>query len=355
MRVWMCAALLAGCCVGMPAWAHPELDAAKELFEKADVRGALKRLDRAERSPSKTEDEIVEMHWYRAACLHALHKEADATRSFDAVLELRPLYEPDTRAFPPELRNAFQKRATAYKAERGVLLGPPVLDGNRMAVAVTRFPEKVARVIVFVRGARAGAFLPFPLTVSSGEARGTIGDRTLWEEARASGKLSVVVEAQSAREVPLARLGDAVRPLELSVDARTVDAALAIFATPPTPKTEAAPPPPKESSSQTVRVDESGPSPRVMAGRGVLAASLGLLAVAALLLAGGVASFAALGASLVAQTQVKGIEVLPIYPPLIWIYQGAIFPALAFSGLALLVLPVCVLFGAVGVVLLVVG
>src|SRR5512140_3276518 len=92
--------LLLGLAWSTPAAANVDIDGAKALFMKGDFRGALARLKQAEKSPALSEDELADLYWYRGAASFVLGRTPEATEAFDALLEVRPLHEPDARETP---------------------------------------------------------------------------------------------------------------------------------------------------------------------------------------------------------------------------------------------------------------
>jgi len=100
---------LAACAVIMLATAprlHSQepLAAARELYAAAEYEEALRALDALPPAVSRTERQAVEL--YRALCLLALGRRADADRALEALVSHDPLYRP-TDDLSPRLRAAF--------------------------------------------------------------------------------------------------------------------------------------------------------------------------------------------------------------------------------------------------------
>ncbi|MEW5854024.1 MAG: tetratricopeptide repeat protein, partial [Myxococcota bacterium] len=251
---WLCAL---ACVLAAPLLhAHPDVDAAKEAFARGEFRQALSKLERAERSPSKTEEDVVDMYWYRGASFHALGRTDDANRAFDALLELRPLYQPDKYESSPDLRAAFQSRATLYQQQKGVMLGPPSLDGATLSVPIIARAEKVSSVVVFVRTSGSVTYQSFTLPLVERGAQGVVGNRDFWQQAARVGSLDLVLEARNPGGVPLARAGDAVRPLEFKLTPAQLNAALNAVSAAPVDAT-----PPLQTAAPVPTAPAASPAP----------------------------------------------------------------------------------------------
>ncbi|MEW5848700.1 MAG: hypothetical protein AB2A00_07785 [Myxococcota bacterium] len=239
--------------------AHPDLDAAKAALQRGEHRAALVSLERAERSPEITEEELVELHWTRGATYFQLGKTAEADRSFDALLTLRPLFEPNRLETPPDLRAAFRARAEAYQREKGVSVGAPRLEGKDLVVGLSGNVRDVGKVVAFVRAAGEATYRSFDVPLTGAVGRAPLAKLDLWEELARSGKLEVVVEARNRRGVPVARNGDAVKPLELPVPAAQSSAVIKELTPKPEPPPVAATPPVTAPPPPVVAAPPSAP------------------------------------------------------------------------------------------------
>ena len=85
--------------------AQDPLVAARQLYASAEYEEALRLLDGlAGGSPSSEDRQVIEL--YRALCLLAVGRHADAERSIEAMAARDPLYRP-TEDISPRMRTAF--------------------------------------------------------------------------------------------------------------------------------------------------------------------------------------------------------------------------------------------------------
>lgn len=231
------------------AWAASRLDEATQAYSQGRLEVALVRLAEAENDPALTEDDLVRLMWTRVLCHAALRQSTDMTRAMDALLAVRPLHEPSALDGAPPVLQAFKLRQQEHRRERGVELDPPTLDGAWMQVKVSRFPEQVAQVVVFVRAPGDPVFATVNAPVVSGVAGAMVPQDALWQRARGSGALECVVEARSHRGAPLVRMGTRQEPLRL-----------ALVAAAPVPPPDAAPPAP-EARTPSPDVTQPVPAP----------------------------------------------------------------------------------------------
>lgn len=200
-----------------PAVANPQVDAAKEAYLRGEFRPALGKLAEAERSPTTTEDELVEILWYRGACYHALGKSKPAAAAFDQLLKLRPLFSPNPLETPPDLRAAFKERAEQWQQSHGISMGQPELKDATITVPIKGHAEDLGKVTVFARVSGETNYKPFQFPVESGVASGMVDDPVLWDRVKKAGRLELVIEANNKRGVVLARSGDARTPLVMEI------------------------------------------------------------------------------------------------------------------------------------------
>ncbi|MEW5854899.1 MAG: hypothetical protein AB2A00_39345 [Myxococcota bacterium] len=341
--------LVALCAWVLPvsAWAHPDVEAGKELYQKGEFRAALAKLDDALRSPSATEEDQVEAYWYKGRCYFAMGKEKQAAKQFDEVLSLRPLYTPDKLQTPPDLREAFLKRAEAYQKKNGVTLGAPRLDGASLATTLEGNVEAAASVTVFARALGEKNYKPYDFSVVDGTAKGMLNNVQLWEQAGAKGKLEVVLEAKNARGVPVARAGDALEPLAIDVTKEQAEtAAAAVKAANPQPQPELAQGGDKGQDvaaqqggrgTTNVAEDEAAGGPSLMVGvGGAMLVGGVLLGLAALVFNGGTAAlWSGVGLAYYQAAEINGIERRPDKPALdATIYWGSRAGAVMLLGIA---------------------
>jgi TonB family protein len=86
--------------------AQDPLTAARNMYAAAAYEDALAVLDRLAAANSAPSDRFV-VNQYRAFCLLALGRSADAEHAIEAVVSDRPLYHPSDAEASPRLRSAF--------------------------------------------------------------------------------------------------------------------------------------------------------------------------------------------------------------------------------------------------------
>ncbi len=351
LRPWIVACLL---CTASTAWGHPDIDEAKKAFARGEFKLALLRLEKAERAPDRSEEETVELYWYRGAALHRLGEKTAANKSFDVLLASRPLHEPDKYEVAPDLRSAFAARASAYDAQFGVRLGAPALRGDVLVVTVEKNADRVAALKVFSRVRGDQAYQPATWRVEGGQASGPVGNQAVWERLERAGTLEVTMEAINDRGAPVARLGDAVNPKPLEVTpaaARSVlDALTALNAPAPQPATEttgtAAAPDTAAPASSPLRM------PLLGGGGAALAAGGVALLITLLTVVGALGSWGAFVGTWYALSNRVGVQAGSNYATLTRIYQYSLWPAVLLSGAGGLLLLLTLAAGGAGGALL---
>ena len=285
------------------ARAHPDVDAAVEAYRQGLFDQTLVKLAEAEGRLGLTEDDLVTIHWYRAACHLASGQNQRAAASFDRLLELRPLFDPGVLEASPTVRKMLEERRAAYMLEHGVQVSAPEVQSGAVRVQVLRHAQSVAGVAIFARALGDPTFGAFELPLASGVAQGPLADPMMWERAVAAGALEVVVEARGPRGTPLARVGSARHPLV--VELKETDQAVQRAVTPPAPTptpaaTVAVPPeaPPAETVAQPALAPpepDPGTSPRPLRLGLLTLGGLGLGCAAALLVAAAASTMGAVG------------------------------------------------------------
>ena len=91
---------------GAAAAEQESLSAARDLYAGAAYEEALALLNRL-RAASAPPDEARAIEQYRAFCLLALGRAADAEQAIEAVVRADPLYQPSPAEASPRLRTAF--------------------------------------------------------------------------------------------------------------------------------------------------------------------------------------------------------------------------------------------------------
>ena len=357
------------------ALAHPDVDAGKAAFLKGEFRPALARLEEAERSPNVTEEDLVNIHWYRGASYYALGKKDEANKSFDELLAVRPLFTPNKLETPPDVRGAFKKRSDVFQKAHGVTLGAPALEGATLNVPLDGNTADAAGLLVYARAAGEKTYRKFDFPVVEAKAAGVLNQAGLWERSGKSGKMELVIEVLNARGTPIARAGDALKPLSVPVtedQSRTALTALqpapqataekapaAVEKAPTsdvsstaekTPPPAALPAPPKDEP----KASPASPLPMVLG-----AAGAGLLALGALgalgFIAGALGSGASWGSFVYVNSEVSrvGAQVGPNYALFAQLFLPLQVAGYALAGVAGVGIVTALLLGGAGVVTLI--
>ncbi|MEW5851812.1 MAG: hypothetical protein AB2A00_23685 [Myxococcota bacterium] len=279
--------------MGVPLMAHashPAVQEATRAYARGAPAQALKALDSVEGDPALSEEDLVLLHWYRGASLHALGRYREADDAFDHLVALRPLYEPNKLEASPALRKAFAARAELHQRHDGVILGAPRFDGPWLTIPLWRHAEKVGFVVVQVRAAEDTSFVQHAFRVEGNVARGLIVDRELLSRSSNREMIELVLEARSATQVPLARSGDPRHPLILAVPESQrralldhLDPPKVVTAPDPEPVVASPPPPVAVTVPPTPPVPRRDGPPFALGLSGLLLATGGLLGSAAVL------------------------------------------------------------------------
>src|SRR5262245_61546842 len=89
-----------------PASAADEVSAARELYAAAAYDDALRMLNRLRTERQSPENQLL-IDQYRAYCLLALGRAADAEQAIEAVVTASPLFVPSNAEVSPRIRLAF--------------------------------------------------------------------------------------------------------------------------------------------------------------------------------------------------------------------------------------------------------
>src|SRR5947207_5511280 len=100
------AALILIAAAAVPAAAQDSLTMARDLYAGAAYEDALQVLNRLRAAGVPMSDARV-LEQYRAFCLLALGRSADAEQAIEAVIEAEPLYQPSGAEVSPRLRTVF--------------------------------------------------------------------------------------------------------------------------------------------------------------------------------------------------------------------------------------------------------
>ncbi len=319
------------------AQAHPDVDEARAAFERGDFLATLSRLQRAEQSPTLSEDEMVALYWYRGAANHVLRRMPETNRAFDALLELRPLHTPDEGEAAPDLLRAYQGRVDAFAKRCPGAIQTPRLEGRDVVFQLETSPcRPVERVVVFARPHGARTFTPHEALALPGLVRVTVRDNAMWDGLKNGGTLEVVVEARNARGVAQLRAGDAVRPLMMDIPGAQL------------PPVAAAPQPTKPVAAPAPGPTTPAPAPDAAAPAEGGAAPGGLVRPASIALAvGGAVAFVVgllpllpLGAAALAFLYVdnrlkqNGAQRDPNWATLQTVWSAGVYSTAAFGALA---------------------
>ena len=147
--------------------AQASLDAARELYASAEYESALAMLDGL-RATERPREEHHTIELYRALCMVAIGKEADAKSVIEGLVTRDPLYRPSNdlpprvrttysetrkRMLPMAAQSAYQEAKAAFDfkdytaAKRGFALVLAVLDDPDVQPQATRSPLSDIRIL----------------------------------------------------------------------------------------------------------------------------------------------------------------------------------------------------------------
>lgn len=92
-----------------PAGARQDFAAAKDLYTAAKYEDALAVLDRLKEAKPASPDAALGVEQYRAMCLLALNRKAEAEQAIEAIADLDPFYQPAEDDAAPWVRAAFRE------------------------------------------------------------------------------------------------------------------------------------------------------------------------------------------------------------------------------------------------------
>ena len=127
---------------GAHAQAGPSLQEARALYDAASFDEALTVLDRLARAEPETDVEDVQR--YRALCLLALNRTAEAQTAIEIVLSRDPLYKLSEGDAPPRMRAAFsdvRRRLLPKVTEQLYTSAKLTFDRREYALAATQFSD----------------------------------------------------------------------------------------------------------------------------------------------------------------------------------------------------------------------
>jgi len=145
MSAWLKCACAAGVIVATAtaSSAQDSLSAARDLYAAAAYEDALSLLNRL-RGADHRADEDRAIEQYRAFCLLALGRTADATRAIEAVVAAEPSYLPSDADASPRVRSAFRdvrRRMLPAIIRQQYATAKAAFDRKEFAAAATLFTQ----------------------------------------------------------------------------------------------------------------------------------------------------------------------------------------------------------------------
>ena len=137
-----------------------DLAAARELYASASYDDALVVLNRL-RVSDRTPGQSRAIEQYRAFCLLALGRAADAQQAIEAVVQAEPSYQPNESEVSPRVRTAFadvRRRMLPVIIQQKYAQAKTAFDRKDFASAATGFSQvlvALADPAVLGRGRRA--------------------------------------------------------------------------------------------------------------------------------------------------------------------------------------------------------
>jgi len=95
--------------VAAPSGAQQDFAAAKDLYTSANYEDALAMLDRLKEAKPASPDAVLGVEQYRAMCLLALNRRAEAEQAIEAIADIDPFYQPTEDDAAPSIRAAFRE------------------------------------------------------------------------------------------------------------------------------------------------------------------------------------------------------------------------------------------------------
>src|SRR5262245_307086 len=138
-------ALLIAALVSIPTRAADSLTAARDLYAAAAYEDALALLNKLQPGAQEP-DERRAIEQYRAYCLLALGRSADAEQAIAAVVTATPLYRPSGTDASPRVRSAFtdvRRRMLPSIIQQRYAAAKEAFDRKNFAVSAALFTEVV--------------------------------------------------------------------------------------------------------------------------------------------------------------------------------------------------------------------
>jgi hypothetical protein len=144
-RVDLITALVIAALVSIPMRAADSLTEARDLYAAAEYENALALLNKIQPGDHEP-DERRAIEQYRAYCLLALGRSADAEQAIAAVVAAMPLYKPSGADVSPRIRSAFtdvRRRMLPTIIQHRYAAAKVAFDRKNFPVAATVFAEVV--------------------------------------------------------------------------------------------------------------------------------------------------------------------------------------------------------------------
>ncbi len=126
-----------------PAAAQDPLSAARDLYAAAAYEDALTVLNRLRAQPERLEDR-PRIEQYRAFCLLALGRSADAEQAIEALVIVEPWYQPSDAEASPRVRSAFtdvRRRVLPGMVQQRYTAAKQAYDEKQYAAAAEGFGD----------------------------------------------------------------------------------------------------------------------------------------------------------------------------------------------------------------------
>lgn len=138
-------AVLVAAVVSIPTHAADSLADARDMYAAAEYEDALALLNKLQPGDHST-DERRAIEQYRAYCLLALGRSADAEQAIAAVVNATPLYKPSGSDVSPRVRSAFsdvRRRMLPSIIQEKYAAAKVAFDRKNFPVAATAFTEVI--------------------------------------------------------------------------------------------------------------------------------------------------------------------------------------------------------------------
>lgn len=122
--------------------AQDQLEPARQLYAAAQYERALTVLDRLKADPATVNE--IEVDRYRVLCLMALGRTKEADAAIEAILTVKPLYQPRATDTSPAVRAAFtavRKRMLPAMARSAYTEGREAFDRRDYVNAALKFEQ----------------------------------------------------------------------------------------------------------------------------------------------------------------------------------------------------------------------